>query len=184
MDENMLWPMIVAHAGETFHTTGRGRTHGKSFTCSIRGGEMFISTKSKSITKATVMIAYRNAVKIQNTEGFVSSPKRLGTFGASYLYPIFWKLNIISRIPPVLLTVVADDIIMESQDNAKECANMPRPKGSKNKKTTVVIEVDTTNTWGRFSVFTEHAGTVLCVHRSASPSVISVEHAGMVFMCR
>lgn len=39
-----------------------------------------------------------------------------------------------------LLTHAADDIIIESQDNAKECVTMPRPKGSKNKKTAVVIE--------------------------------------------
>ena len=38
-----------------------------------------------------------------------------------------------------LLTHAADDIIIESQDNAKECVTMPRPKGSKNKKTAVVI---------------------------------------------
>ena len=29
---------------------------------------------------------------------------------------------------------------MEPQDNAKECATMPRPKGSKNKKSLVVVE--------------------------------------------
>lgn len=41
------------------------------------------------------------------------------------------------------LTHSSDDIIMEAQNNAEECANMPRPKGFKNKKTTVVIEADT-----------------------------------------
>ena len=29
---------------------------------------------------------------------------------------------------------------MEPQDNAKECATMPRPKGSKNKKSLVVVD--------------------------------------------
>lgn len=119
---------------------------------------MFISTKAKSITKAMVMIAYQRGLEIQEAEGYVSRPKQLGTFGASYLYPVFQKLGIINRKPAALLTTTAgdtinpsidlltqssDNIIIEAQNNAKECANMPRPKGSKNKKTTVVIEVDT-----------------------------------------
>ena len=39
-----------------------------------------------------------------------------------------------------LLTLQPDDNIMEPQDNAKECATMPRPKGSKNKKSLVVVD--------------------------------------------
>ena len=38
------------------------------------------------------------------------------------------------------LTLLENDNIMDSQDNAKELIIMPRPKGSKNKKTAVVIE--------------------------------------------
>lgn len=124
-------------------------------------------TKAKSITRATVMIAYRKAVEIQNAKGYVPRPKRNGTFGASYLCPVFLKLGIITRSPVYeqvdllnwsaavggddisasvinpeieLLTVSENDNIMDSQDNAKELTIMPRPKGSKNNKTTVVIE--------------------------------------------
>ena len=39
-----------------------------------------------------------------------------------------------------LLTLSENDNIMDSQDNAKELTIMPRPKGSKNKKTAVMIE--------------------------------------------
>ena len=38
------------------------------------------------------------------------------------------------------MTLSENDNIMDSQDNVKELTIMPRPKGSKNKKTTVVIE--------------------------------------------
>jgi len=38
------------------------------------------------------------------------------------------------------LTLSENDNIMDSQKNAKELTNMPRPKGSKNKKTAVIIE--------------------------------------------
>lgn len=74
------------------------------FTYFIRGGEMFISTKVKSITRATVMITYRKAIEVQNAKGYVSGLKRLGTFGASYLYPLFLKLGIITRRPADLLS--------------------------------------------------------------------------------
>lgn len=40
----------------------------------------------------------------------------------------------------ILLTFSENDNIMYSQKNAKELTNMPRPKGSKNKKTTDIIE--------------------------------------------
>ena len=128
---------------------------------------MFISTKAKKVTRATVMIAFQKAIEIQNAKGHVSGPKRIGTFGASYLYPVFLKLGIISRRPvyeqadllswdtaiggeeiissekktPIeSLTLSENDNIMDSDDNAKELTIMPRPKGSKNKKTAVVIE--------------------------------------------
>lgn len=39
-----------------------------------------------------------------------------------------------------LLTLSLDNTIMEPQDNAKECATMSRPKGSKNKKNLVVVD--------------------------------------------
>jgi len=44
------------------------------------------------------------------------------------------------NLADTLLTLLKDDSIMEPQDNAKECATMPRPKGSKNKKSLVVID--------------------------------------------
>ena len=40
----------------------------------------------------------------------------------------------------VLLTRSENDKIMVLQKNAKELTSMPRPKGSKNKKTAVIIE--------------------------------------------
>ena len=67
---------------------------GLSFQYAIRGGEMFINRKSKSLTRSTVLLAFRRAMEIQRTEGCVSGPKRLGTFGASYLYAIFLSLGI------------------------------------------------------------------------------------------
>lgn len=102
--EANLWEIIVSMQGQRFTTSGRGNKSGVEFTYSIKydkngepSGEMFVSTKEKSITKATVLAAYRRASEVQALEGKVSGPKKIGTFGASYLYPIFLKLGIITK---------------------------------------------------------------------------------------
>lgn len=56
---------------------------------------MFVDRKDKSITRATVELAFRTALEVQRAEGRVSGPKKLKTFGASYLYPIFLAFGII-----------------------------------------------------------------------------------------
>ena len=87
-----IWPLLVAHAGETFHTTGRGLKPGVPFTYTIHGGEMRVNRKDKAITRATVMLAYQRAAEMS---GIVPGPKALGVFGASYIYPVFLSLGII-----------------------------------------------------------------------------------------
>ena len=64
------------------------------FTYIIKGNEMFVDRKEKSITKATVGMALGKALELG---GIVSGPKKLGTFGASYLYPIFLYYEIIKK---------------------------------------------------------------------------------------
>lgn len=72
---------------------------GLPFTFIVRGNELFISRKGKSVTRATVNMAYKAARRLMETEGCVSGPKRLGVFGASYIYPLFLYLGIIRRTP-------------------------------------------------------------------------------------
>lgn len=64
------------------------------FNFKIKGREMFISRKSKSITQATVFLAYNKAVELK---GVVTGPKQLGTFGTSYLYPVFARIGVIAN---------------------------------------------------------------------------------------
>lgn len=59
--------------------------------------EIEISRKEKTITKATINMAFRKALKIQKLEGYVSGPKKIGGFGASYLYPMFLRFGIIRQ---------------------------------------------------------------------------------------
>lgn len=65
----------------------------------VEGGEIFFNRKEKSVTRATVVRAFNRARQIQKTEGRVSDPKKLETFGASYLYPIFLRFGVCSSTP-------------------------------------------------------------------------------------
>ena len=85
-----LWNNIILHQGETFITSGRGNRSGVTFTYSIRGAEMFVDRKEKSITRATVLRAYHRAIEF----GVVTGPKKLNVFGASYLLPIFKRIGV------------------------------------------------------------------------------------------
>ena len=82
-----LWSMLLYLKVCVFLTA-----KGLKFTYKIKGGEMFVNRKSKSITQAMVFMAFRKAMELG---GAVAGPKKLGTFGASYLYPIFVRLGVI-----------------------------------------------------------------------------------------
>lgn len=84
-----LWRSFVAFQGYPFKTS-----KGLSFTYKVKGGELFFSRKEKSITRATVDIAFQKALELgERTTG----PKKLGVFGASYLYPVFLRLGVINK---------------------------------------------------------------------------------------
>lgn len=85
-----LWELLRQHEGEEFLTF-----KGLPFTYSIRGNELFVDRKDKSITLATIMLSYENAIKIIENGNTVSGPKKLGTFGASYIFPIFKRIGLI-----------------------------------------------------------------------------------------
>lgn len=92
--EDALWNALVLFAGYPFKTS-----KGLEFTYTIKkkhngelGNELVITRKEKTITKATVFVAYE---KVLELGGAISGPKKLGTFGASYLYPIFIRFGII-----------------------------------------------------------------------------------------
>lgn len=87
--DKALWKNIEELQGEVFITA-----KGLKYSYHVKGGEIFVNRKEKSITKATVLIAYR---KVKELFGIVSGPKQLGVFGASYLFPVFLRLGIIQK---------------------------------------------------------------------------------------
>lgn len=84
-----LWSAMSLYQGISFYTSKK-----LEFTYIIKGKEMFVSRKEKSITKATVKKALEKAIELNY---IVAGPKKLGTFGASYLYPVFIELGIIRQ---------------------------------------------------------------------------------------
>ena len=85
--DNALWERLIRLQDQEFFTA-----KGLGFTYEIRGGEMFVSRKSKSITQSTVMMAFHKALELGSQ---ATGPKKLGTFGASYLYPVFVEIGVI-----------------------------------------------------------------------------------------
>lgn len=89
-DEQWLWDALISHQESEFKTA-----KGLPFTYTVRGNELFVSRKEKSITRATVNMAYRKALDLQARSQAISGPKMLKTFGASYLYPVFLRIGVI-----------------------------------------------------------------------------------------
>ena len=94
--ETELWELLKFLQGCVFLTA-----KGLKFTYKIRGGEMFVNRKSKSITQAAVSMAYNRAVELMKETGSVTGPKQLGTFGASYLYPVFVRIGVIRKLTDI-----------------------------------------------------------------------------------
>lgn len=87
--QDLLWDELVSREGHIFYTV-----KGLEYTYRIRGNEIFVSRKTKSITKASVNLALEKIIELN---GVVTGPKKLECFGASYLYPIFIEMGLIER---------------------------------------------------------------------------------------
>ncbi len=85
IEEEELWQILLKHEGETFYTK-----KGLPFTYEIRGGEMFVDRREKSITRSTFGKAYRKVC-----QGGISGPKALGMYGAPYIWGVLGSLELI-----------------------------------------------------------------------------------------
>ena len=84
-----LWDCIIAFGGYPFYTA-----RGLKFKYEVRGGEMKVDRKEKTVTRSSVEIAYERAVEMG---GVVTGPKKLGVFGSSYIYPVFVRIGVIEE---------------------------------------------------------------------------------------
>lgn len=84
-----VWKLLEQHQGETFYTAKK-----LPFTYEIRGGEMFVDRRSKSITKATFERALE---RVKEEPEKVTGPKSLNVFGAPYIFALLLGLSKIER---------------------------------------------------------------------------------------
>jgi len=79
-----LWELLKTHQNEEFFTAKK-----LPFTYVIRGGEMFVNRRSKSITKSTFGRALE---KLKADPENIKGPKALNVFGAPYIFAILKKI--------------------------------------------------------------------------------------------
>lgn len=85
--ENHLWETLKLFSGYSFATV-----KGLKFHYTVNENEIVIERKKKSITRSSVNIALKETIEMK---GNVNEPKKLKVFGASYLYPIFLRFDLI-----------------------------------------------------------------------------------------
>lgn len=88
--KDLLWEAIATFEDYPFKTV-----KGLRYYYTVKGNELFISRKEKSVTRASVNMAFETAVRLQREVLELTGPKMLGCFGASYLYPIFIRIGVI-----------------------------------------------------------------------------------------
>lgn len=83
-----FWERLLEHEGEAFYTAKK-----LPFTYQIRGGELFVDRRSKSITRATIDRALKRVMEDHEHE--IRGPKTLNCFGAPYVWALFAAFHIV-----------------------------------------------------------------------------------------
>lgn len=78
-----LWEKIREIEGRVFRTK-----KGLEFKIEIKGNELFVDRRKKSITRASVNMAYKKWIEDKDC-----GPKALGVFGSSYLWSLFREIE-------------------------------------------------------------------------------------------
>lgn len=82
-----LWQLLIDHQDQTFYTMKK-----LPFRYCVKGGELFVDRRSKSITKATFGQALN---KLSSDPGGITGPKSLNVFGAPYVWAILKTFEIV-----------------------------------------------------------------------------------------
>lgn len=96
-EEIELWDAILACQNKLFTTSVRGRRPGTQFSYTVRGAEMFVSSRAKSIT-ATILYAYHKVREMEGQGVAVSGPKAIGVHGDSYIFVVFKEIGVINTV--------------------------------------------------------------------------------------
>lgn len=82
-----LWAAIVSGQGDVFYTAKN-----LPFTYTVKGGELFTDRRKRSITRSTFERAYKKMLADPGIKG----PKKLGVYGAPYVWAVLKKLVALS----------------------------------------------------------------------------------------
>ena len=82
-----LWDLLSEHQNEPFYTVKK-----LPFSYIIKGGELFVDRRTKSITKATFQQALD---RIAENPDKVIGPKSLNVFGAPYIWALLKAFEIV-----------------------------------------------------------------------------------------
>lgn len=99
----ILWEAVVAFENYPLKTTS-GLDFSYTFKTNRlgeKGNEIRVSRKEKTITRSTVEMAFDKVMEKRQSGELpvrMSSPKELGVFGASYIYPLFIRFGLIEHI--------------------------------------------------------------------------------------
>lgn len=95
-----LWICVTACEEARFETVS-----GLPFTYTVKttrsgtkGCELRISRKKKTVTRSSVLLSLDRLLQIGRTQGTLpvrlTTPRQLGTFGASYIFPLFIRFGL------------------------------------------------------------------------------------------
>ncbi len=85
-----IWEMLGVFEGYAFYTNS-----GRMFRYKIKGNELFIDRKEKSVTRASFEYAFDVVIRLKDEGIVIKGPKMMGCYGDSYMYSIFVRLGII-----------------------------------------------------------------------------------------
>lgn len=88
-ESHLLWEAIVLHQGHQFFTS-----KGLPLTYVIKGRELFCDRRERSITASTFERGYAKILEAP-ADHPITGPKKLGTYGAPYVWSILKGLGIL-----------------------------------------------------------------------------------------
>lgn len=85
------FPLLTA-SGLEYSYIFKPNRHGE------KGNEILVSRKEKTITRSSVEKAWKKVQVKGEIPAKMSTPKELGVFGASYIYPVFIQLGLVEHV--------------------------------------------------------------------------------------
>ena len=78
-NETGIWETVVSLQGRTFYTA-----KGLPFVYAVKGGELFVDRRKRSVTRST----FERAFEKMRSDPTVRGPKKLGVYGAPYVFAV------------------------------------------------------------------------------------------------